>query len=152
MVARLATTKNPAKAYSQSKGERMFQMILTRFLLTLATLCLLTVGFGCSDTGPRSCRVSGEVTIDGVPVQEGAISFDIVDPADLPGGAIIINGRYETQLSPGRKIVRISANNPDPSLGPDEAAPDIVPQKYQDEPPEIDVQTSGVHDFHLTSD
>lgn len=39
--------------------------------------------FGCRDTGPRSCRISGEVTIDGVPVQEDAISFDIVDPGDL---------------------------------------------------------------------
>lgn len=130
----------------------MFQMTLTRLLLTLAALCLLTVGFGCRDTGPRSCRIYGEVTIDGVPVQEGAISFDIVDPGDLPGGAMIINGRYEAQLSPGRKIVRISASNPDPSLGPDETAPDIVPEKYQDEPLEIDVQTSGVHNFHLTSD
>ncbi len=130
----------------------MFQINLTRFLLTLATLCLLTVGFGCSDTGPRSCRISGEVTVDGVPVQDGAISFEIVEPGDVPSGAMIINGRYEAQLTPGRKIVRISASNPDPSLGPDETAPDIVPKKYQDEPLEIDVQTSGVHHFHLTSD
>ncbi len=92
------------------------------------------------------------MTIDGVPVQEGAISFEIVEVGDVPSGAMIINGRYEAQLTPGRKIVRISASNPDPSLGPDETAPDIVPEKYQDEPLEIDVQTSGVHDFHLTSD
>lgn len=92
------------------------------------------------------------MTIDGVPVQEGAISFDIVDLGDVPSGAMITNGRYEAQLAPGRKIVRISASNPDPSLGPDEVAPDIVPEKYKNEPLEIDVQTSGTHHFHLTSD
>ncbi len=130
----------------------MFRMTAAGLCLTLTALCLLTLGSGCSDPGPRSCRISGEVTLDGVPVQEGAISFEIVEPGDVPSGAMIINGRYEAQLTPGRKIVRISASNPDPSLGPDETAPDIVPEKYQDEPLEIDVQTSGVHDFHLTSD
>ncbi|MCL4201530.1 MAG: hypothetical protein KJ000_03490 [Pirellulaceae bacterium] len=85
-------------------------------------------------------------------VQEGAISFEIVDASDVPSGAMIINGKYEAQLTPGPKIVRISASNPDPDRGPDDLAPDIVPKKYLDKPLEIDVQRSGVHDFHLTSD
>ncbi len=130
----------------------MLRLTLAGLPLTLTALCFVTLGSGCSDSGPRSCRISGEVTIDGVPVQEGAISFDIVDLGDVPSGAMIINGRYEAQLAPGRKIVRISASNPDPSLGPDEVAPDIVPEKYKNEPLEIDVQTSGTHHFHLTSD
>jgi hypothetical protein len=129
----------------------MFKMIALGFVGVLAGLCL-TAFSGCSDSGPRSCQISGEVTIDGVPVQEGAISFEIVNTGDLPSGAMIINGKYQTQLSPGPKIVRISASNPDPNLGPDDVAPDIVPAKYQDKPLEIDVQADGIHDFRLTSD
>jgi hypothetical protein len=130
----------------------MFKIPLSGFVGALAALFLVTVFSGCSDSGPRTCRISGEVTIDGVAVQEGAISFEIVDAGDLPSGAMIINGKYEAQLAPGPKIVRISASNPNPSLGPDDVAPDIVPQRYQDKPLEIDVQTNGVHHFHLTSD
>jgi hypothetical protein len=130
----------------------MFKMPPSGFAGALAALCLVTVFSGCRDSGPRSCRISGEVTVDGVAVQQGAISFEIVDASDLPSGAMIIDGKYEAELTPGRKIVRISASNPDPNLGPDDVAPDIVPKKYQDAPLEIDVQTNGVHHFHLTSD
>ena len=130
----------------------MFRRSFAVFASTLAAFGLITAFSGCGETGPRSCRISGEVTIDGVPVEEGAISFEIVDAGDLPSGAMIINGRYQAELTPGRKIVRISASNPDPNLGPDEVAPDLVPEKYQNEPLEIDVQGNGVHHFHLTSD
>jgi hypothetical protein len=130
----------------------MFQRTLPGFLAALAALGLVTAFSGCADSGPRSCRISGAVTIDGVPVQQGAISFEIVEAGDLPSGAMIVDGRYQAELAPGPKIVRISASNPDPNLGPDEVAPDLVPKKYQDEPLKIDVQSDGVHDFQLTSD
>lgn len=130
----------------------MLKPICSCVVAALVACCLVTMFSGCGDSGPRSCRISGEVTIDGVPVQEGAISFEIVEPGDLPSGAMIVNGKYQAQLAPGPKIVRISASNPDPNRGPDEVAPDLVPKKYQDEPLKIDVQGDGVHNFPLTSD
>ena len=60
----------------------------TRHVTIAATVLLVSfVCSGCGKAGPRNCRISGAVTLDGVPVQEGGIQFDIVKKGDVPGGA-----------------------------------------------------------------
>jgi len=116
-----------------------------------AVLLVAFVCTGCGQTGPRNCRISGAVTLDGTPVQDGAIQFDIVKPGDVPGGAVIINGRYQTWVSPGPKTVRFAVSGSREGLAPQDGTPNICPPKYHKDPLEIDVRKDGVYDFPLTS-
>ena len=106
---------------------------------------------GCGKTGPRSCQISGAVTLDGAPVQEGAIQFDIVNDDDVPGGAVIVGGRYQTWVSPGPKTVRFAIAGSREGLALEDETPNATPRKYDKEPLQIDVRKNGVFDFPLTS-
>ena len=119
-----------------------------------AVVAVMLVAFactGCGKTGPRNCRISGAVTLDGTPVQDGAIQFNIVKKGDVPGGAVVINGRYQTLVSPGPKTVRFAVAGSREGLAPEDETPNICPKKYDKEPLEINVRTNGVFDFPLTS-
>lgn len=122
-----------------------------RMAAVAAVLLVAFVCTGCGQTGPRNCRISGAVTLDGTPVQDGAIQFDIVKPGDVPGGAVIINGRYQTWVSPGPKTVRFAVSGSREGLAPQDGTPNICPPKYHKNPLEIDVRKDGVYDFPLTS-
>lgn len=63
---------------------------------------------GCS--GPPKAQVSGSVTLDGVPIENGIIQFY---PAGGPGqtaGGGIENGRYQLETSTGEMTVTINAS------------------------------------------
>jgi len=62
---------------------------------------------GCG-SGPASASVSGEVKVDGVPVEKGIISFAPIDGIGAPATAEIKNGRYEVRTTAGNKQVQIS--------------------------------------------
>jgi hypothetical protein len=51
---------------------------------------------GCG--GVRTADVSGKVTVDGKPVEDGAITFFPIDGKGTTGGAIIERGEYAVQL------------------------------------------------------
>ena len=116
-------------------------------------MCMAGVVFtGCGRSGPRNCRISGAVTLDGVPVREGGIQFDIAKGGDVPGGAVIIDGKYQTWVSPGTKIVRFAIAGSREGLAPQDETPNATPRKYDKEPLQIDVRKNGVYDFLLTND
>ena len=124
----------------------------TRHVTIAATVLLVSfVCSGCGKAGPRNCRISGAVPLDGVPVQEGGIQFDIVKKGDVPGGAVIIGGRYTTWVSPGPKTVRFAIAGSREGLKPEDETPNATPPKYDKEPLQIDVRKNGVFDFPLTS-
>lgn len=118
----------------------------------VVALLAFAAGTGCGKSGPRNCQIYGTVTIDGVPAREGAIRFDIVTDGDLPSGATISDGRYETWVKPGPKIVRLVVAGSREGLAERDMAANIVPAKYEKEPLRIDVDKSGVFDFQLTTD
>lgn len=118
----------------------------------LVVILAFAAGTGCGKAGPRSCRIYGAVTINGVPAREGTIRFDIVEDGDLPSGATINDGRYETWVKPGTKIVKLVVAGSREGLAERDMAANIVPAKYEKEPLRIDVDKSGVFDFQLTSD
>lgn len=62
---------------------------------------------GCG-SGPASASISGEVKVDGVPVEKGVISFSSLDGTGAPVTGEIKNGRYEVRTTAGNKQVRIS--------------------------------------------
>ena len=52
--------------------------------------------FGCGKTGPRRAAVSGHVTLNGQPINEGVIQFLPVEGTVGPEtGGIITNGQYD---------------------------------------------------------
>jgi hypothetical protein len=122
-----------------------------RGAVAVAVLLASVICTGCGKSGPRNCKISGAVTLDGVPVQEGGIQFDIVKKGDVPGGAVIINGRYQTWVSPGAKTVRFAIAGSREGLAPEDETPNATPPKYDKEPLQIDIRKNGVFDFPLTS-
>lgn len=90
---------------------------------------------GCGG-GPAAATVSGEVLVDGKPLENGTISFT---PPDGKGDtATIKGGRYEAKTSPGNNRVSISESRPGPKRpaynGPDapllETTEEGVLEKY----------------------
>lgn len=78
-----------------------------RFLLLLATT-LSTVGCGNSAVTNRpTIRVFGTVKLDGEPVETGSVLFEPKDAKGAAASATITDGKYETQVEPGIKVVRI---------------------------------------------
>jgi hypothetical protein len=77
---------------------------MARGWLLALTLALLP---GC---GGGAARVAGEVTYEGRPVGDGAISFLPADGKGPAAGGPIVGGQYTVEdLTPGPKLVKIEA-------------------------------------------
>jgi hypothetical protein len=107
---------------------------------------------GCGKSGARKHLTRGAVTVDGVAAASGVIRFEPVENGDLPGGGVIIDGHYEAWLTPGLKLVRLAVEGDRAGLKPTDLSPNIVPRKYLDDPPRVDIPSSGDLDFHITAD
>lgn len=81
---------------------------LTRVLSGVAALALLGLSAGCG--GPPQATVSGTVTLDGKPVENGTISFYPTANSGQTAGGGIENGQFTLTASPGEMTVLISAN------------------------------------------
>jgi hypothetical protein len=77
-----------------------------RATLVLALITAAAVLPGC---GPSTATVSGDVTIDGKPLDNGVISYTPADGAGVPVTGDVVNGKYRLQTTPGAKWVQISA-------------------------------------------
>lgn len=81
-----------------------------------ATLPLLFALVGCSSEGAGLYEVSGEVTFQDRPLDNGSIQFHPHDPSQCNfGGAVISNGKYSVAklrgLKPGTYKITISAGD-----------------------------------------
>lgn len=66
---------------------------MLRASLLLATTLLLA---GCSDPGPERASISGSITLDGKPVEQGSITFVPTEGTSGPtAGDVISGGQYE---------------------------------------------------------
>ena len=77
-------------------------------IIALAVM-LLAITVGCGQSGPKTYPVSGTVTLDGAPLQNGKIF--LVDPdmrLDSDVGDIV-DGRFEFRAKPGMKRVELRA-------------------------------------------
>jgi hypothetical protein len=77
-----------------------------RLLCAGGTLVLLLALGGCAQ---KDGHVSGAVTLDGQPVEDGAILFVPVDGTTSTAGGQIKGGRYSVRVPPGSMKVSISA-------------------------------------------
>jgi hypothetical protein len=67
------------------------------------------VALGCSEAGPRTYPVSGSVTLDGRPLEEGDIYFYALDPNVSADAGKIKAGRFAFRAKAGSKRVEIRA-------------------------------------------
>jgi hypothetical protein len=129
------------------------------FPLRLFSVAALTIGVlvvvGC---GPRSDRleVSGSVTLDGAPLDAGAIRFTSLGEKPLASGAMIREGEYlipeEYGLSPGKYHVEITS--------PDTKSPPVMARatpggpgiQVQRERIPVEYNANSKHSVEVTSD
>jgi hypothetical protein len=130
-------------------------------------LGLLILGIaGCGDDLGNRQEVSGVVTLQGQPLDDGAIEFTPLesqqpDGVETKSGAPIVQGKYVIPqgqgLAPGKYRVRITAGTPDPPPQPGELpSPTFGPPPQERVPAEYNTQsrleatvTSGANTFNF---
>lgn len=80
-----------------------FSFVSLSLCLSIALLAPLT---GCGEKSDN-VKVTGNVTVDGTPIETGAITFLAEDNAGPTGGGVINNGKFEASVPPGKKIVMV---------------------------------------------
>lgn len=135
-----------------------------RFLSFALVITFSILVTGCFDNGPRRQPVTGLVTMDGKPLQEGSILFTPLGDGST-AGCSITDGKYEltTENGPiaGRYSVAIKAWKQSGAAYVDEATGEtesglvsIIPKRYNDNTElaaEISAEGENKIDFELTS-
>ena len=85
----------------------MKRLIFT-FIMSLSVLFELFLLPGCGAPKTKTFKVTGKITIDGQPIEQGAIKFMAVDGATPVGGGSIKNGTYFAEVPPGQKKVLVN--------------------------------------------
>jgi hypothetical protein len=116
---------------------------------------VLALCIGCR-SGAVSYSVSGTVTLDGVPVSKGHITFYPADKSGDASSGKIEDGKYSLMTPAGAKRVEIIANRPVPAKTDALGMPLVeqyIPPKYNIKSTltvEVSAQRTN-HDFPLTS-
>ena len=81
---------------------------MSRVRMLPAIVALAGVAGLLSGCGPSTATVSGEVTYDAKPVEDGYITFTPTDGKGKDAGGPITSGRYRiSELPPGPKVVKV---------------------------------------------
>jgi hypothetical protein len=80
---------------------------MRRFITLLLAAGLVALA-GCTGD-PTKGDVRGTVTLDGVPLKEGAIRFSPIDGKSATAGGVIANGTCATTVPVGKHRVEITA-------------------------------------------
>lgn len=93
-------------------------MVACRWLFGLTLLSALGLALGCGGGGPKVFTVTGTVTFDGQPVEQGEIVFF---PADIgsPCAGSIAGGKFECRVPAGENRVEITATRESPTPASD---------------------------------
>ena len=77
------------------------------FLISLVFMFMMFV-IGCGGSEANTIRITGKVTLDDKPVEQGAIKFYAEDGLTPGGGGTIKDGTYIANVPPGKKKVLIN--------------------------------------------
>lgn len=132
---------------------------------TCAALLLLALAPGCGGGNPLGRQaVSGAITLDGAPLDQGSIQFSPHQRSGVSGGAVISAGAYQIAadkgLPPGQYLVRIfspvdaqepAAEEPEtmvpgPTAAPSSRGPRQPPPGTERIPPEFNLESTQVVD------
>lgn len=101
---------------------------LAAVFVALATLV------GCGGRAPQLCTVTGTVTLDGVPLANGELTFRPSDARVAPRAATVRDGHYRAELPPGRMVVEVHAAGPATGPPTRDMGPgfeELVPARYR---------------------
>jgi hypothetical protein len=127
-------------------------MALARAARTGGLLLTLVALAGCGDNSGL-VEVKGTVTLDGAPLEKGAISFSPVDGKTKTAGANIEAGNYSARVPPGTMKVSISAGKvvgkkplyDRPGSRERDVIEEMVPARYNEETElRLEVKPGGV--------
>ena len=127
-------------------------MSLVRAACTGGFLVTLLAVAGCGDNSGL-VEVKGAVTLDGAPLEKGAISFSPVDGKTKTAGTNITAGKYSAQVPLGTMKVAISAGKvvgkkplyDRPGSRERDVIEEIVPARYNEETElRLEVKPGGV--------
>lgn len=79
---------------------------MARWFLSGLFFSALLVLSGC-DSGPKTVKVAGAVKLDDKPLDDGKITFE--EAGSVPDTLPVKNGKFEGQVKPGKKTVKIYA-------------------------------------------
>ena len=108
----------------------------SRCVMLGLTLGFAIVASGCGDKGRVMTKVSGNVTLDGVPVNDGQILFRLTTGEQKGYEAMIKDGTYHLECEPGDAKIEITAFRIVPGKfttvnGPKEPVREMyIPEKY----------------------
>ncbi len=117
-----------------------FSMTITQHspAIGLFAVFLATMGCGGAPEGPALYSVSGAVTFDGEPIEDGRITFRQTDAPRKAFSGEIVDGEYDLQAEAGAMEVVVIASRPvpgrfDSSNGTPEPVGEMyIPKKYND--------------------
>src|SRR5437868_627543 len=108
----------------------------------LVVVCFVAVaGCGPADKFPRY-KISGKVTYQSQPVEEGSITFEDPTTGQVNSGTLASGGAYATELPPGAFKVSVSPPLVE-TKGTGDSPPDLVPKKVNNIPKKYWVQESS---------
>ena len=132
----------------------------TNRFATLLALLAATMIVGCRPSGLDTQPVSGKVTFDGQPIQEGRILFRGTGSDSRAFSAEIKNGQYQMEALAGKVRVEVIASRPVPGKfdesNPGEKVPVgemYIPARYNSQSELTAEVTAGNNElnFDLTS-
>lgn len=82
-------------------------MIRLPLATSLAALGLISFVAGCGGESKNTIKVSGNVTVEGAPVEKGSITFVPADGNTTSAGGVIVDGKYTADVPPGEKKVMV---------------------------------------------
>lgn len=137
--------------------------MMTRKLLagSIGLSLLLLINAGCGSGRSDLVEVTGKVTLDGQPVNQGKVTLEATDGKGGVEGGSIENGEYSVMTTPGSKAVKINspkvvgqkktygtADSPT-----EDVTEEAIPKNYnRNTDLKIEVSSSSLeHDFDLKS-
>ncbi|MCA9114497.1 MAG: hypothetical protein KDA79_05385 [Planctomycetaceae bacterium] len=142
----------------------MTRLLRASYLPALLAAAMLSAGCSSApDDAPVTHEVTGTVTFEGEPVPEASMVFEDAAGKERSFGAMVQNGEFSTQMTAGKKKVRITATRevpgktePGPSGEPGVPATEqYIPAKYNTETTlEEEVTADGENhfEFQLTAE
>ena len=110
-------------------SEIFSRMYRSQVLLAVAVLATA----GCTSSGPASYTVTGKVTFQNQPVEEGSITFEDAAAGQVNSAQLGPGGRYSVELPAGDFRVSISPPLVETKAGPNSPG-DMVPKDVKNIP------------------
>lgn len=96
-------------------------------VISLVVLAIAVAGCGGGSKGPALYKVTGSISFDGTPIEEGRIQFQKTEGDGRAYGGEIKNGAYSLQCEAGKMKVSVTASRIIPGKF-DTSNPDDPPQ------------------------